>query len=966
MSETNLFYGPNAGYVLELFDRYRQNPDAVDAPTRAFFQRYQPDLPAQANGHISAATNGHVAVAPQAAAPSVDVQRLIFISAAAARLARFIRQRGHLGANIDPLHLTPPRDPGLDYAAHSLTREDLASLPPSVVGGTLAESSSNALEAIEKLRQVYSGSIGYEDEHIQIDEERYWLREAAESGRYFEGLDDAKKCDLLQRLIEVDLFEDFLDKNTNKEKRFSIEGTDMLVPMLDEIVHKAAQAGAAEVVMGMAHRGRLNVLTHVLGKPYATIFAEFRKSMATGEKASVAGAGTEGFSGDVKYHLGYRRAFKDAGVAEMPISLVPNPSHLEFVNAVAEGHARAAQERRSQAGAPDQDALVSLPILIHGDSAFPGQGIVAETLNLSRLPGYRTDGTIHIITNNQIGFTTLPGDARSTLYASDLAKGFEIPIVHVNADDPLACIAVARMAYAYREKFNKDFLIDLIGYRRYGHNEKDEPRYTQPRMYAVIDSHPRPRELWAAQMEREGVVPAAETAQMVAEVQERLRTAWATPPADDHHAEEREVAPTARRSRTLATGVPEARLIELNEQMLARPEGFTVNEKLERTFFSRRRPALTQENGIQWAHAEALAFASILADGVPIRLTGQDSERGTFGQRVLVLHDNATDARFVPLENIPAARASFAVYNSPLSENAALGFEYGYSIHAPGVLVLWEGQFGDFANGAQVILDQFIASGKAKWRQSPSLVLLLPHGYEGQGPEHSSARLERFLQLCAQDNMRVVNCTTAAQYFHLLRRQAALLESDPRPLVVMAPKSLLRDPNASSSLQELATGAFQPVIPDREAMARAEQVTRLILCSGKVYINLAFDRGRPREEFLRAENVAAVRVEELYPFPEEELQAVIAGFPNLREIVWMQEEPHNMGAWSYMSPRLRELILQMGWPGDLFYVGRADAASPAEGSLPRHEAEQNRIVMEALTAVPALPLRREPEPAKAK
>ncbi|HLV81626.1 MAG TPA: 2-oxoglutarate dehydrogenase E1 component, partial [Chthonomonadaceae bacterium] len=643
-------------------------------------------------------------------------------------------------------------------------------------------------------------------------------------------------------------------------------------------------------------------------------------------------------------HLGHRRAYKESGIQEMPLTLVNNPSHLEYVNPVLEGHARASQDQRSHAGPPVQDVKAALPILIHGDAAFPGQGIVAETLNLSGLPGYTTGGTIHIIANNQIGFTTTPPEGRSTLYASDLAKGFEIPIVHVNADDPPACLAAARMAHACRERFHKDFLIDLIGYRRYGHNEGDEPEYTQPQMYALVRAHPSVRQLWAQALEREGIVSTAEAAGMLKAAMDRLKDALKAPVPQANSELEGMHMPGSR-SRRAETAVPAEWLQALNEALLARPTGFTVNPKLERQF-QRWRTALTPGGKIEWGQAEALAFASILAQGTPIRLTGQDTERGTFSHRHAVLHDVKTDATTIPLQALPQARASFAIVNSPLSENAVLGFEYGYSIHAPGVLVLWEAQFGDFANSAQVIIDQFLAAGAAKWRQNPSLTLLLPHGYEGQGPEHSSARVERFLQLASDENIQVANCTTSGQYFHLLRRQAALLETDPRPLVIFTPKSLLRSERAASSLEELAQGAFRPVLDDAAARAHPEEVTRLILCSGKVYVDLVNSPG-----YAQAQRVAVARVEELYPFPAGELQRVIGGYPNLRELTWLQEEPRNMGAWSFVQPLLYE---QVGWEGPICYIGRPASASPAEGSAGRHAAEQSRILVAALEEAPVL------------
>lgn len=968
MSELNLFYGPNAGFAQELYDRYRNDPSSVDAATRAFFDTYAlPFEDADRPGAPPASTQeGRAGVASTSAQTSrsfparsidsgldsgFDPTDIIRKTAAAARLSRLIRQRGHLIANVDPLGLSHPEDPQLELTDLGLTEADLASLPSSVVvGSPLAEQSANALEAIQRLRQIYTGTIGYDDEHLTNNNERYWLREAADSGRYFDGFDAETKRELLQRLIEVDAFEQSIHKRLPTEKRFSIEGTDVVVPMLDEIIRRAAVAGTREVVMGMAHRGRLNVLAHVLGKSFAAVLEGFKGKPGNG--VSVSGKGETGYSGDVKYHLGYKRAFQEAGVAEMPITLVPNPSHLEFVNPVAEGHARAAQETRTtnNAGAPPRDPKASLPILIHGDAAFPGQGVVPETLNMSRLPGYATGGTLHIISNNQIGFTTLPSEGRSTQYASDLAKGFEIPIVHVNADDPLACLGAARLALDYRIEFGKDFLIDLIGYRRYGHNEAEEPGLTQPQMYATVAAHLRPCDVWAQALIAEGLITADEVQAMRDAANLLLDEAWNVPVGMGAHAEAEETVHSG--PRYAETAVSADRLTAYNTALYTIPEGFSPDEKLNRRTLQGRRDALGKEDAILWGHAEALAFASILAEGTPIRITGQDTERGTFSHRHAVLHDIHTDARFTALQTLPQAKASFAIHNSPLSEQAVLGFEYGYSIHAPETLVLWEAQFGDFSNGAQVIIDQFLAASRSKWRQSASLVMLLPHGYEGQGPEHSSARLERYLQLAAQDNLRIANCTTPAQYFHLLRRQAALLTTDPRPLIVMTPKSLLRAPVASSSLADLTQGTFQPVIDDVRAQSRSENVTRLVLCSGKVYLDLVYKDNNKKDlrpEYEQATGAAVVRVEELYPFPLAELRTVLSHYPNLREIVWLQEEPRNMGAWTYISDCLRD---ELQWAGALLYRGRAAAASPAEGSKDWHVAEQARLLRSALEGIP--------------
>lgn len=920
------FLGPNAGYVLHLYERYRANPDSVDSESREVFEEWD---------RIGVPVPG---VKPSHSAKQIDgcdLEKII----RAARVVRLTRELGHLDARIDPLGSDPPGDPDLELETHGLSREVLQSMPAEVVSGPASEGARNAWEALQRLREVYCGAVGYETSHIVISAERQWLWEAIESRRYFHGIGAQEKREVLERLTAAESLERYLQQVFPGQKRFSLEGLDILIPVLDSLIAGSIRNGVREIVMGMAHRGRLNVLAHILGKPYEAILAEFRLAHEA-EQNAVSGGGTSGWTGDVKYHLGARRNYQDAELRNVPITLAPNPSHLEFVNPVILGRARAAQEQRDRQGPPLQDEKASLAVLIHGDAAFPGQGIVAETLNLAQLKGYRTGGTIHIITNNQIGFTTSPGDARSTLYASDLAKGFEIPIVHVNADDPVACLAVARLAVAYHQRFRKDFLIDLIGYRRWGHNEGDEPAFTHPRIYEVISKHPTVKQIWANTLEREGTLTRDEITDISRRVMEQLesaRTLSAGPePVRLQTAPAPELPPD-----DVATALPADRLTALNTALLTWPPGFTVNAKLER-IFQKRRTALETQNGIDWGHAEILAFGSILEDGTPIRLTGQDTERGTFSHRHLMLHDPVGGGHLVPLQALPTARASFAVHNSPLSENAALGFEYGYSMHAQGALVLWEAQFGDFGNSAQVIIDQFLVAGNAKWSQTPSLVLLLPHGYEGQGPEHSSARLERFLQLAANDNIQVVNCTTAAQFFHLLRRQAARLKTHPRPLVVMTPKSLLRHPRAGSSLVDLTTGGFQTVIDDTEA--DVGKVTRLVLCSGKVYVDLVGSELREK-----ANRIAIGRIEQLYPFPYERLTQVIQRYPRLREIVWAQEEPRNMGAWWSIRTKIAE---SAGDGIPVRYVGRPESASPAEGMVGAHAVEQARIVSEALTDAP--------------
>jgi 2-oxoglutarate dehydrogenase E1 component len=846
--------------------------------------------------------------------------------AAAMALVKAHRTHGHLAAHLDPLGSPPLGDPALDPEPLGLTKAVMAAIPSAVLrvavpGDTLAE-------ALPNLEATYCGTIAYEVEHIASHEERVWLRQQIESGAHRQPLDRDGKLELLDRLIQVESFERFLHKAYLGQKRFSIEGVDLLVPMLDVVIDTAADQGARDVVLGMAHRGRLNVLVHTLGRPYVTIFAEFE-----GKKPGAEGE-DEG-TGDVKYHFGAEGAFITRSGRSIAVSLAHNPSHLEFVGAVVDGRARAKQTQRHAAEAY-HDPTVALPVVIHGDAAFAGQGVVQETLNLGSLRGYRTGGTVHLITNNQVGFTTDANDARSTRHASDLAKGFDIPIVHVNADDAEACLAAVRLAMMYRERFRADILIDLVGYRRHGHNEADEPGYTQPQMYERIKGHPTVREQYAATLVGEGLLSAEEAEQRydaayhhLVELQQGFKTSLS-------QAKPAEAAPSKIVREEPDTAVPAETLIGLNEQLLNYPEGFTVHPKLKKQL-ERRRGSLGPEGGIDWGHAEALAFATLLSEGVPIRLTGQDSERGTFSHRHLVLHDAVTGSSYCPMRRLPGALASFEVHNSPLSELATLGFEYGYGITASDALVLWEAQFGDFINGAQVIVDQFLAAGMAKWGVTSRLTLLLPHGYEGQGPEHSSGRLERFLQLAAENNIRIENCTTAAQYFHALRRQAR--RNRQRPLVIFTPKSLLRLPAASSRLEDLASGKFEAVLDDRNARTRAERVTRVVLCSGKVYYDLEAHAGPDG-----AERSAIVRVEQLYSFPEAALGAVLGGYPNAAEIIWCQEEPKNMGAWWYVEPRIRALV-----PGpSVRYVGRPDRASPAEGSHQAHVVEQDRIVREAL------------------
>ncbi|MDX1664820.1 MAG: 2-oxoglutarate dehydrogenase E1 component, partial [Candidatus Promineifilaceae bacterium] len=812
---------------------------------------------------------------------------------------------------------------------------DLRALPPDIVTGPLARSADNAWEAINRLYRVYTGTIGYDYEHIRVPEEREWLRTAAESGRFRPPEMPVDREALLQRLTQVEVFELFLHRFFPGKTRFSIEGLDMMVPVLDEIIREADRVEVRQVLLGMAHRGRLNVLAHILNKPYEQILAEFKDPASNFHVLEETG-----WTGDVKYHSGKERVITDTLAEEILLSLAPNPSHLEHVNPVVLGMTRAAGSHVSQPGAPTFDADHVLSLLIHGDAAFIGQGIVAETLNLSRLRGYQVGGTIHIIANNQLGYTTTPLEARSTLYASDLAKGFKIPIIHVNADDPIACLEAARTAIAYRTRFHKDFLIDLIGYRRHGHNEGDEPTFTQPRMYEVVEQHPTVRTQLAVHLADDGVISAEEAETLVQEQMNLLQQKLDELQPEVDLPEPTLEAPPPGAAKRVATAVPADTLRALNEALLQAPRGFQIHRKIARGI-ERRREALDDEQAttIDWATAEDLALGSILAEGIPIRFTGEDVERGTFSHRHAVWRDVETGEPFTPLQSLPQAQAAFEIHNSPLSENGVLGFEYGYDVVRTEQLVIWEAQFGDFINVAQAIIDEFIVSGRAKWEQTPALTLLLPHGYEGQGPDHSTGRLERFLQLAAEINSRVVYPSNSAQYFHLLRRQALLLGTDPLPLIVMSPKSLLRHPLAASSLSDLAHGGWRRVIEDPKA--EPEEVRRLLLCSGKIYVDLISSPFREHHP-----EIAIGRLEQLAPFPYEDARPLIEQYPHLETMAWVQEEPRNMGAWEAVRPHL-ENIIDGRWP--LNYVGRPRRASPAEGSMTWHKATQAAIVEKAFS-----------------
>jgi 2-oxoglutarate dehydrogenase E1 component len=934
--------GLNAGYARTLLDEYLENPEAVPSEWRALFESGESDLLAQHPGVarllelLRAAEDGETAPVVEAPpevpiapvpAPAVD-ETLLGAVAAAMALIKAYRTHGHLAARLDPLGSEPVGDPALEpeRLVPPLTPELQQKIPARLLrvyfrGETLAD-------ILPQLQETYSGTSAYEIEHISDHQERVWLRKAIEGGMYRTPLSAEEKRRLLGRLTEVEGLERYLRRTFLGQKSFSIEGLDSLVPMLDTAIELAAEGGAHDVVIGMAHRGRLNVLAHVLGRPYETIIREF-EGERTLEALSRQPAGA---SGDVKYHLGAEGRRKTAA-GDITVSLAANPSHLEAVDPVVEGFARSEQtDRSTRDGA--FDSRVALPVLIHGDASFPAQGVVAETLNLQGLGGYSTGGSLHIIANNQVGFTTDPADGRSTRYSSDLAKGFDVPIIHVNADDPEAAVSAIRLALAFRRRFGHDVVVDLVGYRRHGHNEGDEPAYTQPLMVERIHELSSAREQYAQRLVSEGVLTQEEADELVAAVEGSLRQAHEMLKASFGApvAEPSERTPPTNGSDVI-TAVPAERLRELNEELLRVPDHFTVHPKLKRQL-DRRLTAIDQ-GAIDWGQAEALAFSTLLVEGIPIRFTGQDTERGTFSHRHLVLHDAGTAEQFTPMKNLSDAQASFEVYNSPLSEYAALGFEYGYSVGAPETLVIWEAQFGDFVNGAQIVVDQFLVSGLSKWAQTSRLTLLLPHGYEGNGPEHSSARLERFLQLAAQENIRIANPSTSAQYFHLLRRQA--LDPNARPLIVMTPKGLLRLREAAGQLEQLSDGRFELVLDDDVDHA---QVRTLVFSSGKVYYDIAGHAERANRP-----DLAIARIEQLYPFPLEAAASLVASYPALEEVVWAQEEPQNMGAWRAIRHRLEEATAGRV---PLRYVGRPWRASPSEGYPTAHLQEQERIVRDVL------------------
>ncbi|MEB6045084.1 2-oxoglutarate dehydrogenase E1 component [Staphylococcus pseudoxylosus] len=920
VSEAPVNFGANLGYVLDLYDIYLNDPGAVPEDLQVLFSTIK-------NGEANIATNNE----SQSNITKGDstIKRVM-------RLIDNIRQYGHLLADIYPVN-RPEREnvPKLTIEDFNLDKETLESISAGIVSDHFKDIYDNAYEAIVRMEKRYKGPIAFEYTHINNNRERVWLKRRIETP-YKATLNDNQKVELFKNLAHVEGFEKYLHKNFVGAKRFSIEGVDTLVPMLQQTLRIASDEGIQNIQIGMAHRGRLNVLTHVLEKPYEMMISEF---MHTDPMKFLPKDGslelTSGWSGDVKYHLGGVKTTQSYGT-EQKISLANNPSHLEIVSPVVLGKTRANQDTTDKPGSVTTEFKQSMPILIHGDAAYPGQGINFEAMNLGNLDGYSTGGSLHIITNNRIGFTTEPQDGRSTTYSSDVAKGYDVPIMHVNADNVEATIEAIEIAMAFRKEFHKDVVIDLVGYRRYGHNEMDEPSITNPLPYHEIRKHESVEILYGKQLVSENIISEDEMNHIFDEVQKTLRAAH-----DKIDKNDKMDNPEMQRPESLAEPIQNddselsfEQLKEINDAMLTYPSNFNVLKKLNKVLEKRKEPFESEDGLVDWAQAEQLAFATITQNGTPIRLTGQDSERGTFSHRHAVLHDPETGEQFVPLHNVPDQKATFEVRNSPLSEAAVVGFEYGYNVQNKSCMTIWEAQYGDFSNMAQMIFDNFLFSSRAKWGERSGLTLFLPHSFEGQGPEHSSARLERFLQLAGENNSTIVNLSSSSNYFHLLRAQAANLGTQSmRPLVVMSPKSLLRNKTVADPISKFTSGKFEPILPENHDKA---SVKKVILASGKMFIDL--------KEYLAKnpnDSILIVAVERLYPFPADEIDALLNELPNLENVAWVQEEPKNQGAWSFVYPYLKELTTDKY---DLSYHGRIQRSAPAEGDGEIHKLVQNMII----------------------
>jgi 2-oxoglutarate dehydrogenase E1 component len=942
-ARTSFLQGANATYLAELHARYEEDPASVDADWRAFFASLEDNkesVLAEARGPSWAPEpeRALLPARPQVVSGERDALDAARDTLAARMLIRNFRTRGHLAAKLDPLELVERREhPELRPKTYGFTKRDYDR--PIYIGGVFGFEFATLRQILDILKKTYCGHIGAEYMHISDPEQRAWIQDRME-GREA-GFTEKGKIAILKKLIEAEAFERFLDVKYTGTKRFGLDGGESIVPALEQIIKRGGQLGVGEIVIGMPHRGRLNVLSNVMAKPYRAIFNEFRGGSAHPDDV-------EG-SGDVKYHLG-ASSDREFDLNRVHLSLTANPSHLEIVDPVVLGKVRAKQDQRG-----DRERKEVLPLLLHGDAAFAGQGVVAECLGLSGLRGHRTGGSLHFIVNNQIGFTTAPRFSRSSPYPSDVAKMIDAPIFHVNGDDPEAVVYVAKVATEYRQRFGKPVVIDMFCYRRHGHNEADEPAFTQPLMYRRIAEHPSVVEVYARKLIAEELLTQDDVGAMQAEFRALLEEEFAAgesyrPNRADWldgrwsgigHAEE-----GARRG---DTGVALDVLREVGRKLTSFPKSFTPHKTIARIMATRRK-MIEDGQGIDWATAEALAYGTLLVEGFRVRLSGQDSERGTFSQRHAVLMDQEDEKKYTPLKHLAKGQAPFEVINSMLSEEAVLGFEYGYSLAEPNALVLWEAQFGDFANGAQVIVDQFISSGERKWLRMSGLVLLLPHGYEGQGPEHSSARLERYLQLCAEDNWQIANCTTPANYFHILRRQ--LHRQFRKPLVLMTPKSLLRHKRVVSTLAQFGPGSsFHRLLWDDAQflpgqiikLAPDDAIRRVVICSGKVYYDLYDER-----EKRGLNDIYLLRVEQLYPFPARALIHELSRFKDA-EMVWCQEEPKNMGAWSFIEPNLEWVLDHIGARHRrVRYAGRSSSAATATGMMSKHMHELKALLEEAL------------------
>jgi len=967
--QSSFLFGANATFIAELYARYVKDPSSVDASWQGFFAQLgdaereilaelqgaswartgaavigaaDPDAPPPAKGDRKGGKDAAPATAGAVAGLSAEqVRQATLDSIRALMLIRAYRVRGHLEAKLDPLGLEKREEhPELDYRTYGFTEADLDR--KIFINHVLGMEVATLRQIVETVRATYCGSIGVEFMHIQDPEQKAWIQERIEGIRNQTDFTQNGKKAILQRITAAEGFEKFLQLKYTGTKRFGLEGGEVLVPAIEQVMKRGGQLGLKEIVLGMAHRGRLNVLTNVMGKPFRAVFSEFQGNSAHPE--DVQG------SGDVKYHLG-TSSDRDFDGNVIHLSLSPNPSHLEAVNPVVCGRVRAKQcQRGSQTPPTDESRQEVMGVLLHGDAAFAGQGLVPETLLLSELKGYRTGGIIHFIINNQIGFTTAPQYSRGGPYPTEVAKSIQAPIFHVNGDDPEAVVHVSRIAIEFRQKFLKDVVVDIVCYRRQGHNEGDEPGFTQPLMYKAIRAQPTTRELYARQLVAEGVMTAEEAEGLANEFHQALEqefeaaTSYKPNKADWLEGKWQGLKTASPDDRRGETSVAPDLLKEVGTAISRVPDGVKVNSKIVRQLKAKQEMFETGQ-GIDWATAEALAFGTLLVEGVTVRLSGQDVGRGTFSQRHSVLIDQETEEKFIPLNHIrPGKQATYDVHDSPLSEAGVLGFEYGYSLAEPHALIIWEAQFGDFANGAQVIIDQFISSGESKWLRMSGLVMLLPHGYEGQGPEHSSARMERFLQMCGEDNWQIVNCTTPANYFHVLRRQVR--RDFRKPLVVFTPKSLLRHKACVSNLDMFTNGqTFHRVLyEDGVEMVAGDKVRRVVICTGKVYYDLAAER-----DARGLKDVAILRLEQLYPFPEKALAQELAKYPNA-DVVWCQEEPENMGAWTFVDRRIEGVLKTTGHKaGRPSYAGRAAAASPATGLLKRHNQEQAKLLDDALS-----------------